>query len=379
MVKRDYYEILAVDKSASADDIKRSYRRMAMKFHPDKNPGNKEAEEKFKECAEAYEVLSNPEKKQRYDQYGHDGLKGAGMRDYSHMNVNDIGDMFGDMFGDFFGGGGGRRRRQNPNAPSRGYDLETTVELSLEEIAKGVEKSIEFTRQDTCIECTGSGCAKGKKPSQCPTCRGTGQVQKAGLGGFFSMVSTCSTCSGAGKVITNPCRKCRGTGQVPKKRTVSIKIPAGVHEGQGIRVTGEGEPGKHGGPRGDLYCYVRVKAHMFLMRDGNDLIANVPISFTQASLGVMIDVPSLDGTKQLRIPAGTQHGNMFRIKNQGIIDLRTGRKGDEIISVAIEIPKNLTSKQKQLLKDFAETEDKNVMPESKGFFDKLKEHFGNEK
>lgn len=193
------------------------------------------------------------------------------------------------------------------------------------------------------------------------------------------MVSTCSTCSGQGHVITNPCRKCRGTGQVPKKRTVSIKIPAGVHEGQGIRVTGEGEPGKHGGPRGDLYCYVRVKAHPFLMRDGNDLIANVPISFTQASLGVMIDVPSIDGTKQLRIPAGTQHGNMFRIKNQGIVDMRTGRKGDEIIRVAIEIPKNLTSKQKQLLRDFAETEDNNVMPESKGFFDKLKEHFGNDK
>ncbi len=376
MAKQDYYEVLGVQRNASQDDIKRSYRRMAMKYHPDKNPGDKEAEQKFKDCAEAYEVLSNPDKRKRYDQFGHEGLRGTGMRDYSHMNVDDIGDIFSDIFGDFFGGS--RRRRQaRPNAPVRGYDLETTVELSLEEIAAGTEKTIEFTRQDTCTSCSGSGCEKGKQPQRCPACGGTGQVQKAGLGGFFQMVSTCPQCRGTGKVITNPCKSCKGTGTVPKKRTISVKIPAGVHEGQGIRVAGEGEPGKNGGPRGDLFCYVRVKAHPFYMRDGNNLVVTVPISFTQAALGATIDVPSLEGTKQFKIPSGTQHGNIFRIKNQGLPDLRTKQRGDELIRVAIEIPRHLSGDQKKLLQAFAETEDKNVMPESKGFFDKIKDYFGN--
>ena len=375
MTKRDYYEVLGVGKNASADGIKKAYRRLAMKYHPDKNPGDKKAEEKFKECAEAYEVLSNPEKKQRYDQFGHDGLRGSGMHDYSHMNVQDIGDMFGDIFGDFFGGSRSRGRRAQPNAPQRGYDLETTVSLTLNDIAGGTEKDIDFTRQDTCTDCSGSGCEKGKTPDRCGICGGTGQVQKAGLGGFFQMVSTCSHCQGAGKVITHPCRKCRGTGQVPKKRKVSIKIPAGVHEGQGIRVAGEGEPGRNNGPRGDLYCYVRIQAHPFLIRDGSNLIATVPIGFTQAALGAVIEVPSLDGTKQLKVPAGTQHGNVFRIKGEGLPDLRTRRQGDELVQVTVEIPKNLTGKQKKLLKDFAETEDKRVLPESKGFFEKLKKYF----
>ena len=375
MAKRDYYEVLGVGKTASADEIKKAYRRLAMKHHPDKNPDDKEAEDKFKECAEAYEVLSDSEKKQRYDQFGHDGLRGSGMHDYSHMNVQDIGDMFGDIFGDFFGGGRSRGRHAQPNAPQRGYDLETTVSLTLNDIADGTEKDIEFTRQDTCGECSGSGCAKGKTPDRCGICGGSGQVQKAGLGGFFQMVSTCSHCQGAGKVITHPCKKCRGTGQVPKKRKVSIKIPAGVHEGQGIRVAGEGEPGRNNGPRGDLYCYVRVKTHPFLVRDGSNLVATVPISFTQAALGAVIEVPSLQGTKQLKIPAGTQYGNVFRIKGEGLPDLRTRRQGDELVQVTIEIPKNLTGKQKKLLTDFAESEDKKILPETKGFFEKLKKYF----
>lgn len=306
MAKRDYYEVLGVEKNASADDIKRTYRRLALKYHPDKNPGDKDAETKFKECAEAYEVLGDAEKRKRYDQFGHDGLRGAGVHDYSHMNVQDISDMFGDMFGDLFGDmfGGGRRRSGRSQGQSRGYDLETSVELTLEEVAKGTEKTIEFTRQDTCADCGGTGASKGKAPSRCPTCGGAGQVQRAGLGGFFQMVSTCPTCQGAGQVITDPCRKCRGTGLIPKKRTLSVKIPAGVHEGQGIRVSGEGEPGKHGGPRGDLYCYVRVKAHPFLMRDGSNLVVTVPLRFTQMALGDTIDVPTLDGTKQLKISAG---------------------------------------------------------------------------
>ncbi len=377
MAKRDYYEILGVGKGASADDIKRSYRRLAMKYHPDKNPDNAEAEAKFKECAEAYEVLSDSGKRKRYDQYGHEGLRGVGMRDYSHMKWQDINfeDVFAG-FGDIFGMGGGRSRR---TGPARGYDLETTVELSLEEIAEGAEKTIEFTRQDTCGACTGSGSAKGKPPSRCPGCGGSGQVQRAGLGGFFQMVSTCPKCQGAGKIIMNPCKKCRGTGLVAKPRTVSVKIPAGVHEGQGVRVTGEGEPGRHGGPRGDLYCYVRVKAHPFLMRDGNDLVSTIPVSFTQAALGASIEVPSLNGTRQFKIPRGTQHGGTFRIKGEGLVDLRTRRKGDQLVRITIEIPRHLTSEQEELLKKFAETQDHSAMPESRNFFNKLKQHFGKDK
>jgi molecular chaperone DnaJ len=283
---------------------------------------------------------------------------------------------FADIFEGFFGGGQ-RRGTRGANAPRRGYDLETTMEMSLEEVASGAEKKIEFTRQDICKSCTGKGTAKGKAPVMCPTCSGNGQVQKAGLGGFFQMVSTCPRCQGAGKIIKDPCKKCRGAGTFPKKRTVSIKVPAGVHEGQGIRVSSEGEPGKNGGPRGDLYCYVRLKGHPFLERNGNDLVATVPISFTQAALGAKIEVPSLISTKQLNIPAGTQYGNVFRIRGEGLPDIRTGRKGDELIRITIEIPKNLTGDQKKLLREFAKTEDKSVLPESTGFFEKLKNHFGN--
>jgi len=381
MAKRDYYEVLGVQKNASPDDIKRSYRRLAIKYHPDKNPGDKEAEAKFKECAEAYEVLSDADKRKRYDQFGHEGLRGAGVHDYSHMNVNDIGDIFGDMFGDIFGdifgGRRGRRSTAGRQRAARGYDLETTVQLTLEEVARGTEKTIEFTRQDTCTECSGSGVAKGKKPKKCATCNGSGQVQRAGLGGFFQMVSTCPTCHGNGQVITDPCKKCKGKGQVPKKRKLSVKIPAGVHEGQGIRVSGEGEPGRMGGPRGDLYCYVRVKAHPFMMRDGANLVVTVPLSFTQMTLGAMIDVPTLETTRQLKIHAGTQHGNIMRIRSEGLPDVRTGRKGDLLVQLVVEIPKKLSSEQERLLREYAETEKVDVSSESRNFFEKIKKHFNN--
>jgi len=374
MAKRDYYEVLGVGKGASSDEIKRAYRRMAMKYHPDKNPGDKKAEARFKECAEAYEVLSDAEKRKRYDQFGHKGLRGAGMHDFSRMNVEDIFSMFG--FEDFFSGiFGGRRKSSRRAGPTRGYDLETTVELTLNDIAKGAEKTIEFTRQDICGECKGNGCAKGSKPGRCPTCGGSGRVARGG--GFFQMVSTCRQCGGSGQVITNPCRKCKGTGRVPKKRIVEIKIPAGVHEGQGIRVASEGEPGRGGGPRGDLYCYVRIKPHEFLQRDGNDLIAVVPISFTQAALGTTVDVPSLNGTRGLRIPPGTQYGSVFRIKGQGLPDIRTRRTGDQLVQVTIETPVKLNAKQEELLREFAKSENKSVSPQSKRFFEKLKKQFGN--
>jgi molecular chaperone DnaJ len=380
MAKRDYYEVLGVGKQASADEIKRAYRRMAMKYHPDKNPNDKEAEAKFKECAEAYEVLSDAEKRQRYDQFGHEGLRGTGMHDFSRMRWQDIGSIFEDMFGfdDFFGDiFGGRGRRARRAGPARGYDLETTVELTLSDVVQGSEKTIEFTRQDLCTECNGSGCEKGSKPSSCSTCGGSGQVARGG--GFFQMVSSCPQCRGTGQIITKPCKKCKGTGRIPKKRVVTVKIPRGVHEGQGIRVSGEGEPGKDGGPRGDLYCYVRIKRHEFLQRDGDDLIAVVPISFTQAALGDTIDVPSLNGTKQLKIPAGTQFGSMFRIKGQGLPDIRTGRVGDQLVQVTIETPQKLNAKQRQLLEEFAKSESKSIFPQAKEFVDKLKKYFGNGK
>jgi len=374
MAKRDYYEVLGLDKNASADDIKRAYRRMAIKHHPDKNPGNKEAEAKFKECAEAYEVLSDADKRRQYDQYGHEGLRGAGMHDFSRMNVDDIFSMFGleDLFGEFFGGG---RRSARRGGAARGYDLETAVELTLDEVAKGSEKTIEFTRQDTCGECNGSGSDKGSSVSRCPTCGGSGQIARGG--GFFQMVSMCPQCRGEGHIITRPCKRCGGTGRMPKKRTVSIRVPAGVHEGQGIRVANEGEPGRGGGPRGDLYCYVKLKAHEFLERDGNNLVAVVPISFTQAALGTMIDVPSLNGTEQLKIPAGTQYGSIFRIKGRGLPDMRTHRTGDQLVQIIIETPAHLNSQQEELLREFAKTENKTVSPKAVGFFEKLKKHLGN--
>ncbi|MFH1717102.1 MAG: molecular chaperone DnaJ [Planctomycetota bacterium] len=375
MAKRDYYEVLGAGKKASADEIKRAYRRMAMKYHPDKNPNDKGAEAKFKECAEAYEVLSDSSKRQRYDQLGHEGLRGSGMHDFSRMNVEDIFSMFG--FDDFFSGifGGQSRRSGGRAGPTRGYDLETTVELTLSDISKGAEKTIEFTRQDTCSECKGNGCAKGSSPGACPSCGGTGQVARGG--GFFQMVSTCRQCGGAGQIISDPCKKCKGTGRVPKKRTVNIKIPPGVHEGQGVRVASEGEPGRAGGPRGDLYCYVKVKPHEFLHRDGNDLIAVVPISFTQAALGTTIDVPSINGTKGLKIPAGTQYGSIFRIKGEGLPDVRTHRTGDQLVQVTVETPTRLNAEQQNLLREFAKTESKRVSPKSAGFFEKLKQPFGN--
>ena len=375
MAKRDYYEVLGVNKSASADEIKRAYRRMAIKYHPDKNPDNKEAEARFKECAEAYEVLSDANKRKQYDQFGHEGLRGTSMHDFSCMNVDDIFSMFNleDLFSGIFGGRRGGRRR---GGPVRGYDLETGVELTLNEIAQGTEKTIEFTRQDRCPDCDGSGAARGTQPTRCPQCGGRGQVARGG--GFFQMVSTCPQCQGSGRVVKNPCGKCRGSGRVPKHRTVTIKIPAGVHEGQGIRVAGEGEPGRDGGPNGDLYCYVRIKPHEFLERDGNHLIAVVPISFTQAALGATIEVPSLNGSRQLKIPAGTQYGSTFRIRGQGLPDVRTGRTGDEMVHVVVETPTNLNERQEELLREFAQTENTRVSPKSQGFFERLKKHFGNQ-
>lgn len=368
--KRDYYEVLSIERTAEGDDIKRAYRKLAMKYHPDRNQGDEQAEIMFKECAEAYEVLSSPEKRQRYDRYGHDGLRGTSGHDFSHMDVGDIFSIFEDILG-----GGGRRRRGG-NAGRRGYDLETEVLVTLEEVALGVQREIDFTRQDLCPGCSGSGAEPGSEPITCVTCAGSGQVAQSGLGGMFRMVTACPACRGAGKIVKDKCRKCRGSGRTPKKRVIEVKIPAGVHDGQYIRVPGEGEPGEGGGPRGDLRVVIRVAAHKLFEREEDHLILQMPVSFTQAALGAEVEVPTLDGKETTTIRAGTQHGEMFRIKGKGVPSLRSGRAGDLVVVLAVEIPKKLTGKQAELLREFAETENHDVMPHCKGFWDRIKEHLG---
>ncbi|MFO0833958.1 MAG: molecular chaperone DnaJ [Phycisphaerales bacterium] len=379
---RDYYEVLGVERTADAEEIKRAYRRMAMKYHPDRNPGDTEAEARFKEAAEAYEVLADEGKKKIYDQYGHEGLRrggGPATHDFSRMDVTDIFSMFEDIFAGMGGGGGGRGGRRGP---SRGYDLETEVSLTFDDVLKGAERDVEFTRLDVCEKCTGSGAKPGTKPTKCPTCGGHGKVQQSGLGGMFRMVTACPACRGRGSVVAEFCPDCRGKGRVPRKRTISVKIPKGISDGQAVRVQGEGEPPppemspSGEGMRGDLHVVVRVEDHELFDREGNHLGMEMPISFTQAALGAEVDVPTLEGKSSLKIPKGTQHGAIFRLDGQGLPDLRSGRRGDLVVGVKVEIPRKLTAKQEKLLRDFAETEDKAVLPESHGFMDKIKDIFG---
>ena len=374
VIKRDYYEILGVARSASGEEIKRSYRRLAMKYHPDRNNGDAraEAELKFKECAEAYEVLSDDAKRQRYDQYGHAGVQGS--HDFSHMDVTDIFSMFDDIFGGLGGGraqgGGGRAARAQ-----RGFDLETQVELSLAEVATGAEKTIEFERQDICDTCKGSGAKPGSSPIVCVQCGGNGRVAQQGFGGMFRMVTTCPNCRGRGTVVREHCVSCSGTGRQLRKQTVTVKIPAGVHEGQAVRITGQGEPGEPGAPAGDLHCYIAVKPHPIFSRHNNDLVCQFPISFTQAALGATIEVPTLKGKEEMEIPAGTQHGEVFKLRGKGLPDVRSHKPGDELVQVLIEVPKRLTEKQRQLLHEYAATEDGATMPQRRSFLDKLKDVF----
>jgi len=374
---RDYYEILSIERTADADEVKRAYRRMAMKFHPDRNPGDAEAEVKFKEAAEAYEVLSDGAKRKVYDQYGHEGLRGRGQQaghDFSRMNVEDIFSMFNDIFAGGGGGGGGRR------GPARGYDLETEQVLTLEDVATGVEREVDFTRLDICETCTGSGAKAGSKPTKCTTCGGHGKVQQSGMGGMFRMVVNCPACGGRGQVIKEFCPDCRGKGRVPKKRTISVKIPAGVHHGQAVRVGGEGEPpppevAPNGqGMRGDLHVVVRVKQHKVFQRQDDHLILELPLSFTQAALGAELDVPTLAGTTKLTIPPGTQYGSIFRLSGSGLPNLRDNRhKGDLVVGVKIETPRKLNKEQDRLLREFASTEGvSGVSPESQSFWKKVK-------
>ncbi|HEX7010522.1 MAG TPA: molecular chaperone DnaJ, partial [Phycisphaeraceae bacterium] len=358
-----------IERGASKADVKKSYLRLARKYHPDVNKETG-AEARFKEITEAYEVLSDDEKRRRYDQFGHAGLRGTSGHDFSTMDVGDIFSIFEDIFGgNPFGGGGRRRRRQ----AQRGYDLETQIQITLEDVAKGAEREIEFTRQDLCSTCEGTGAKPGSEPVTCVTCGGTGQVAQSGFSGMFRMVTTCPACGGAGRVIRDRCPQCKGSGRQPKRRVLTVKIPPGIHDGQAIRIPGEGEPGSPGGLRGDLHVVVRVTPHELFAREDDHLILRMPISFTQAALGAKVKVPTLNGHQQeLTIHAGTQHGEMFRIPGQGLPNLRTGQRGDLVVILLLEIPKKLTAEQEELLRRFAQTENHEVMPQSRGFWEKIK-------
>jgi len=380
---RDYYEVLGVARTADGEEIKRAYRRMAMKYHPDRNPGDEEAEARFKECAEAYEVLTDDQKRQIYDQYGHEGLRrgagGAAHHDFSRMNVEDIFSMFNDIFGGGAPGGRGRARRGVP----RGYDLETEVEIDLKDVLTGIETDVEFTRLDVCQTCNGDGAKPGTEPKTCSTCGGHGQVIQTGLGGMFRMQTVCPACKGRGNVVVEKCPDCSGRGRVPKERKLEVRIPPGVHDGQAVRIPGEGEPPPQEmspageGRRGDLHVVVRIKAHQFFRREGDNLVLEMPVSFTQATLGAHVEAPTLEEKASLMIPKGTQHGASFKIKGAGLPNLRTGRRGDLMIVARIEIPKKLSDKQEALLREFAETEGQHgILPETHGFWNKVKELFG---
>jgi molecular chaperone DnaJ len=343
--KRDYYEILDVRRTASPDEIKSNYRKMALRYHPDRNPGDKAAEEKFKEASEAYEVLRDPQKRQIYDQYGHQGLEGAGFSGFG--GFDDIFSSFSDIFEDFFGFGGGRRSRSRAQ---RGADLRYDLCMSFMEAAFGTETEIIVDKMEVCPKCSGSACEPGTAPEICTDCHGSGQVSRTQ--GFFTVRTTCPSCRGSGQKISSPCGKCRGAGRIEIQKKVAVKIPAGVESGSRLRLTGEGEPGAFGGPPGDLYVFIHVEPHEFFIRENSDVICKVEISFIQAALGDTITVPTLTGEKKLEIPKGTQPGAVFRFRGEGIISIRTHKPGDQIIQVDIKTPTNLSKKQEELLREF---------------------------
>ncbi len=371
VAKKDFYEVLGLNKDASAEEIKKSYRKLAMKYHPDRNPDNPKAEDHFKEAKEAYEILSDDQKRAAYDQYGHAGVDqsaggGAG------FGGAGFGDAFGDIFGDIFGGGRGGQR----NNVYRGADLRYNMEISLEEAAKGTESKIRIPVQAACETCKGTGAKKGTSPVTCTTCAGHGQVRMQQ--GFFSVQQTCPKCHGSGKMIKDPCATCNGAGRVKQQKTLSVKIPAGVDEGDRIRLTGEGEAGVNGGPTGDLYVVVHLKKHDMFERDGGNLHCEMPISFSTAALGGEIEVPTLGGSAKMKIPAETQTGAVFRLRGKGIKPLRSNEHGDLMCHVVVETPVKLTDKQKELLREFddsTQADSGKHSPKAKGWLDKVKDLF----
>ena len=371
MAKRDYYEVLGVSRTAAADEIKKSYRRLAMKHHPDRNKDDASAETKFKEAKEAYEVLSDAEKRSTYDRFGHDGLKaqtGGG----GGYGADGFGDIFGDVFGDIFGGGG----RQRSSQVFRGADLGYELRLDLEKAVRGDSVTIDVPTQVACDTCGGSGAKKGTDPVTCSTCGGAGQVRMQQ--GFFSIQQTCPACKGAGTTIGDPCGDCHGRGRKRKTKTLSVKVPAGVDDGDRIRLSGEGEAGRNGGPPGDLYVEIRVNPHKLFNRDGTDLACEVPISIATATLGGEVELPTLDGNVSLKVPAGTQSGKTFRLRGKGVVTVRDARMGDLFAKVAVETPVNLTSDQKDLLHQFEESIQEGGekhSPRAGGWLDTVKRFF----
>ena len=375
MSKRDYYEVLGVNRDAGDDEIKKAYRKLAMKYHPDRNPDNKEAEEKFKEAKEAYEMLSDPQKKAAYDRYGHAGVDpsmgaGPGAQGFE----GGFADAFGDIFGDLFGGGG-RGGRSNVY---RGADLRYNLEITLEEAARGAEKTIRIPTVEECGTCHGSGAKPGTHPKPCPTCQGHGQVRVQQ--GFFSIQQTCPKCHGSGKIIPDPCRDCAGAGRTKKQKTLEVKIPAGIDDGMRLRHAGHGEPGLNGGPPGDLYVEIHIRKHAVFERDHDDLHCEMPISITTAALGGEIEIPTLEGMARLKIPAETQSGKVFRLRGKGIKNVRSHVHGDLMCHVVVETPVSLTERQKELLREFEESASGNAdrhNPKAQGWMDKVRDFFGN--
>ncbi|MEJ2695385.1 MAG: molecular chaperone DnaJ [Candidatus Sulfobium sp.] len=361
---KDYYEILGVAKGASEIEIKKAFRQLALKYHPDRNPDDKASEDKFKEINEAYSCLIDPQKRANYDRFGTAEGMGAGYGPFT--GGAGFGDIFEDIFGDFFGAFGGQRRTR----PARGNDLRYDLTISLEEAVFGTEKTISFPRLETCPECRGSGSEPGKNPTVCPACRGTGQVRFQQ--GFFSVSKTCGKCYGRGKIITDPCKMCKGQGQVQIDKSVSVKIPPGVDRGSRLKIYGEGEPGAHGGPKGDLYIILDVEEHPFFKRDGTEIFCEIPISFPQAALGGETEVPTLDGASHLKIPAGTPSGKIFYIKGKGAPRVGGHQRGNQAVRVHVEVPKKLNARQRELLEEFAAINGDEV---SKTFKEKLKDLF----
>ena len=373
--KRDYYEVLGVDKSASEDEIKKAYRKLALKHHPDRNKGDAEAEQKFKEAAEAYDVLGNAEKRQRYDQFGHSAFgAGAGAGAGGFSNMEDIFSAFGDIFGgggfgDIFGGGG--RRGRGRRGPRAGRDLRIVLDLTLEEIDEGVTRTVSLKRFEHCGSCDGKGGEDGSEKITCATCGGRGQVQRSQ--GFFTMASTCPTCRGEGQTIENPCKSCKGSGKQQEKSEIELRIPAGIEEGVQLRVSGQGDVGDVGGPRGDLFVVVREIEHKMFQRSGPDVMTEVPFSFTQLALGDKVEIPTLRGKVEMTIPPGTQSGKVFRLRDQGLPHMERRGRGDQLVRVFIEVPKKLTDRQKELLREFGEIETSEAG--DKSFFDKIASYF----
>ena len=384
--KRDYYEVLGVQRGASAEDIKKAFRNLAKKYHPDANPNNKEAEDNFKEINEAYEVLSDSQKKAAYDQFGHAGVGaggpggfgGGGFRPQDFGNAADFEDIFGDVFSNFFGGGGGGMRGGRArNQAQEGDDLRYDLNLTFEEAAFGTAKDIKVRKLATCESCHGSGAKPGSGRVVCPTCKGTGQIRSTQ--GFFTIARTCTRCGGQGEMPGSPCPACKGHGRVERERTISVKVPAGVDEGSRLRLRGEGEAGLNGGPAGDLYVFLHVEAHDFFKRDGSDLHCEIPISFPQAGLGFELEVPTLEGTVKMKIPAGTQSGKVFRLREKGLKNPQQEGIGDLLVTVTVETPTDLNSKQKKILEEFAALSEEGNTPQIAKFMNKMKNLFARKK